>query len=94
MQRARGRIVLTADQVATFLESPAGRRFRGLLAGGIILTAPMIFRIPVLRRYPLIRWLELVGGAALIVKAAEAIRDWERAGDRTRPIVIDVPPAA
>jgi hypothetical protein len=43
----------------------------------------------VLKRYPLLRALELAGGAALVVKFAEALRDWEPAA--RRPIVIDVP---
>jgi hypothetical protein len=49
-----------------------------------------LFRIPGLRRYPLIRVLELVGGAALLIKAAEAIRDWDASGRQEQRIVIDV----
>ena len=59
-------------------------------AGGVIVTAPLLFRIPGLRRYPLIRALELVGGAALLIKAAEAIRDWDASGRHEQRIVIDV----
>jgi hypothetical protein len=36
------------------------------------------------------RLLELIGGAALLVKAAEAIRDWDASGGREQRIVIDV----
>src|SRR6478672_5590411 len=50
----------------------------------------ILLRIPGLRRYPLIRVLELVGGAALLVKAAEAIRDWDARGGQQQRIVIDV----
>ena len=82
------RIQIEAKEVARFLNSPTGRRFRGVLAAGIILTAPAIFRIPGLRRYPLIRALEFVGGAALIVRFAEALRDWERNDDQ--PMTIDI----
>ena len=39
--------------------------------------------------HALIRTLELIGGAALLVKAAEALRDWDASGGRGR-IVIDV----
>lgn len=84
------RIELTADQARAFLGSPAGVLFRRYLAAGIIITAPLLFRIPGLRRYPLIRVLELVGGAALLIKAAEAIRDWDARGGKEERIVIDV----
>ena len=52
----------------------------------------MLFRLPGLRRYPLFRALEAIGGVALVVKAAEAIRDWDAGGQREQRIVIDVPP--
>jgi hypothetical protein len=83
------RIQIEAREISRFLASPAGRRTRGLLAGAIILTAPAIFRIPGLRRYPLIRALEFLGGAALIVRFAEALRDWERT--EQGPMTIDLP---
>jgi hypothetical protein len=86
-------VVISAGQARDFLHTPAGRKFRRYLAGGIILTAPLLFRIPGLRRYPLIRALEVLGGVALIVKMAEALRDWERSGAHSPQIVIDVPPA-
>jgi len=84
------RIELTAAQVRTFLGSPSGVLFRRYLAAGVIVTAPLLFRIPGLRRYPLIRMLELVGGAALLIKAAEAIRDWDASGGHEQRVVIDV----
>jgi hypothetical protein len=87
VRRVGDRIQIEAQEVMRFLGSPAGRRFRGILAAGIILTAPAIFRIPGLRRYPLIRALELVGGAALIVRFAEALRDWERTEE---PLTIEL----
>jgi len=83
------RIQIEAREVSRFLSTPAGRRMRGVLAGAIILTAPAIFRIPGLRRYPLIRALEVLGGAALIVKFAEVLRDWERT--EPGPLTIDIP---
>jgi hypothetical protein len=94
LRRVGDQVVISARQAREFLHTPAGRRFRRYLAGGIILTAPLLFRIPGLRRYPLIRALELFGGVALIVKMAEALRDWERSGERSQQIVIDVPPAS
>jgi hypothetical protein len=89
VRRIGDRVQIEAQEVARFLSSPAGRRMRGVLAAGIILAAPTIFRIPGLRRYPLIRALEFLGGAALIVRFAEALRDWEREEPAT--ITLDLP---
>ncbi len=86
------KVVLTRDQARAFLASPAGARFRRLLATGVIISVPLLFRIPLLRRHPLFRWLEALGGAALVIKAVEALRDWELDGGRAERIVIDVPP--
>jgi hypothetical protein len=90
MASVEERIELTAAQARAFLGSPSGVLFRRYLAAGVIVTAPLVFRIPGLRRYPLIRLLELVGGATLLVKAAEAIRDWDASGGQEQRIVIDV----
>jgi hypothetical protein len=87
VRRIGTRVRIEAEEVARFLSTPAGSRMRGILAAGIILAAPAIFRIPGLRRYPLIRALEILGGAALIVRFAEALRDWER----QEPITLDLP---
>jgi hypothetical protein len=83
-------IVLTAAQVRRFLHTPAGRQLRRYVAVGLMVTAPLLFRIPALRRSPLIRVLEALGGAAVVIKLAEAIRDWERSGEPEGDIVIDV----
>jgi hypothetical protein len=82
-------VEIAVHDVEDFLDSPAGRRARRVLAATAIVTAPLVFRIPGLKRYPLLRALELAGGAALVVKFAEAIRDWEPSSRRA--IVIDVP---
>jgi hypothetical protein len=92
IQRVGNTVVVTAAQVQGFLHTPAGRKFRRYLAGGLILTAPLLFRIPGLRRLPFIRVLEAIGGAALLVKMAEALRDWERGGEHGDRIIIQVPP--
>jgi hypothetical protein len=89
VRRVGDRVQIEAQEVARFLSSPAGRRMRGVLAAGIIVAAPAIFRVPGLRRYPLIRALEFLGGAALIVRFAEALRDWERQESQT--ITLDLP---
>jgi hypothetical protein len=86
------RVVVAVDTAQAFLDSPSGRRLRRYLAAGLIVTAPLLFRIPGLKRYPLVRALELIGGAALVVKFAEAIRDWEP-GSGEGPVVVDVPPS-
>jgi hypothetical protein len=87
------RIVITAEQAKAFLASPAGARARRWLAAGVIVSAPLLFRMPVMKRHPLFRWLEALGGAALVIKAMEALRDWELQGDQTQRIVIDIPPS-
>jgi hypothetical protein len=89
MSSVTQRIELTAAQARAFFASPTGILFRRYLAAGVIVTAPLLFRMPALRRHPLIRTLELIGGAALLVKAAEALRDWDASGGRGR-VVIDV----
>jgi hypothetical protein len=89
MSSVAERIELTAEQARAFFASPTGVLFRRYLAAGVIVTAPLVFRLPALRRHPLIRTLELIGGAALLIKAAEALRDWDASGGQQR-IVIDV----
>ena len=88
VRRVGDQIQIEAREIARFLSSPTGRRFRGVLAAGIILAGPAIFRVPGLRRYPLIRALEFLGGAALIIRFAEALRDWERTEES---LTIDLP---
>ena len=77
------RVGVAADDLLEFLDSPAGRRLRRVLATTVIVSLPIVMRIPGLKRSPIVRLLELTGGAALVVKLAELIRDWER--DRARP---------
>lgn len=89
LQRIGDRIEVAVQRVEDFLDSPAGRRLRRLLAGTAIIGAPLLFRLPLLRRSPLLRALELAGGAALLVKFAEALRDWEP--NARRGVVLEVP---
>jgi hypothetical protein len=89
LRRVGDRVEVAVQEVEDFLDSPGGRRLRRLLAGAAIVGAPLLFRLPVLKRYPLLRALELAGSAALLVKFAEALRDWEPTA--RRPMVIDVP---
>lgn len=86
---------IAADELLEFLDSPAGRRLRRVLAGAVIVSVPLIMRIPGLKRSPLGRLVTLTGGSAILIGIAEAIRDWERSGEsggRLGP-VIDVPAA-
>jgi hypothetical protein len=87
-QRIGRRVVIAAEDIQRFFASDAGRRLRRVLAAGVIVTVPLLFRIPGLRRYPLLRALELLGGVAVVVKLAEALRDWEPA--YPHPVVIDI----
>jgi len=82
------KVTLSVEQLQRFLASDAGRRLRTVVAAGLVLSAPVLFRLPVMRRHPLLRLLEMLGGAALIVKFAESLRDWDPRA--ARPIVIEV----
>jgi hypothetical protein len=88
-QEIADRVDATFDEVFEFLDSPAGRRLRRMLATGLILSVPLVMRIPGLRASPIGRLLTVTGGATAVVKLAEAIRDWERA--LPEHPVIDVP---
>ncbi len=60
-----------------YLASPEGREVRRRVAQVAILGAPLLFRLKFIRAHPVGRLIGLVGGAALVVKLAEALRDWE-----------------
>jgi hypothetical protein len=77
VEEVRKQVTEAAETVVEYLDSPEGRRLRSKVASGLIFAAPLLSRLPVVRRTPLGRALSLLGGAALIVKAAEMIRDWE-----------------
>ena len=65
------------QEALEFLASPAGERWRNRAAWIMVVALPLAFRIPVLRRHWAFRFLELAGGAALLVKLGQAVRDWE-----------------
>lgn len=67
-----------ADEARAWLVSDRGRRYRAYVAAALALTAPVIMRHPIFRT-PVGRVVQLAGGAALLAKAADAIRDWEPA---------------
>jgi hypothetical protein len=94
LQEIADRIDTSVEELLAFLDSPSGRRLRKRLATGLIVSVPFIMRIPGLKRSPIARVIEVGGGAALVIKVAELVRDWERSDDGGRsPQVIDVPPA-
>ncbi len=64
------------DEVQRWLATPQGRFLRSLAARLLIVGAPLILRHPFFRT-PLGRVVELAGGAALLIKLAELLRDWE-----------------
>jgi hypothetical protein len=66
-----------ASELRAYLASPEGQQLRKRIAQFAIIGAPLIFRMRFFRATPLGRILGMVGGAALVVKAAEALRDWE-----------------
>jgi hypothetical protein len=73
------RILELRDDAVRFLASPAGEQWRRRAGWFLIVALPVVFRAPVLRRHWAVRLLELAGGAAVLVKLGEAIRDWEPA---------------
>jgi hypothetical protein len=86
---------VTIDELMAFLDSPTGRRLRRYLATALIVSVPLVMRIPGLRRSPVGRLIEVGGGAVVVVKIAELIRDWERRdAGLGATTVIDVPPVA
>jgi hypothetical protein len=91
VRRVGDSVIVATAHVRDFLATPAGRRLRDLVATGLIVMTPLLLRSRALRRSPLIRAIEALGGAALVIRLAEAIRDWEREGEREETIVLDVP---
>jgi hypothetical protein len=67
------------EDIRAYLASPEGQELRRRIAQVAVIAAPLLFRMRFFRASPVGRVLGLVGGAALLVKAAEALRDWEPA---------------
>jgi hypothetical protein len=65
------------EDARAFLASPEGQRVRKIVAAGLIASAPFVSRVPAFRATRLGRLVGLAGGAALIVKVAHLIREWE-----------------
>jgi hypothetical protein len=73
LEEALGRGV---DEARAWLATPQGRRLRLLAAQALVLTAPVLLRGRFFRT-PVGRLIEAAGGAALLIKLAELLRDWE-----------------
>ncbi|MCA1726267.1 MAG: hypothetical protein LC722_01010 [Actinobacteria bacterium] len=65
------------EDVKAYLATDEGRELRRKLAAGLMFSAPLISRLPIMRASKIGKVVGLAGGAALLVKAAEMIRDWE-----------------
>ena len=72
-------VVAGVDQAKVWLDSPRGRRYRSLAAKGLVLAAPIILKHPFFRT-PIGRLVGVAGGAALVAKVADLVRDWEPSG--------------
>jgi hypothetical protein len=77
LNRATSGLERAAADLRAYLASPEGRRVRRVLAGALIVAAPVITRLPVFRATKLGRLVGFTGGAALIVSAAKWLREWE-----------------
>ena len=66
-----------ADAARDFLASERGRELRRKVAGAVIIGAPLLSELPVFRRTPVARLLRGAAAAAVLVKGAEWLRDWE-----------------
>ncbi|MFL5767837.1 MAG: hypothetical protein ACJ758_08345, partial [Actinomycetota bacterium] len=65
------------EDVEDYLASERGAQVRRAIAIGLITGAPLIVKLPVVKNTPWGKLLAFAGGAALIVKLGEALRDWE-----------------
>ena len=70
-------LVTTVDTAKVLLSTERGRAARAAVAGAVIVAAPIVMRLPMVRKHPVGRLLAIAGGAALLIRAAEAMRDWE-----------------
>jgi hypothetical protein len=81
LEELQRRATRGADEVRAYLASPEGERLRRRVAQALIVTAPLLVRSRVFRATWPGRILGVVGGAAVLVKVAEALRDWDPVRD-------------
>ena len=65
------------EDVERYLASERGAQLRKAIALGLITGAPLLVKLPWVKDTPFGRLLVFAGGAALIIKLGEALRDWE-----------------
>ncbi len=65
-----------ADEARAWLATPQGRRLRVLAAEAIVVTVPVVMRHPFFQT-PVGRLLRVAGGATLVLKLAELLREWD-----------------
>jgi hypothetical protein len=66
-----------ADDAKKFLASEQGKRLRHYTATGLMIAAPAVASLPGIRKTKLAKIIEIGGGAAIVTRVAEMIRDWE-----------------
>jgi HEAT repeat protein len=71
------RVERSIDEVKAYLASPEGQELRKRVAQVLLVASPLLFRSRLFTATWPGRILGLLGGAALVAKLAEALRDWE-----------------
>jgi hypothetical protein len=71
------RVSRGSDEVRAYLASPEGQQLRRRVAQVLIVATPLLVRSRPFRATWVGRVVGIAGGAALVVKLAEALRDWE-----------------
>lgn len=71
------RLARGVDELREYLASPEGRAMRQRVAQVTMVAAPLLFRMRFFRKTLPGRLIGVFGGAALVVKLAEILRDWE-----------------
>jgi hypothetical protein len=76
VRQAEAAAAAGVTEARAWLASPVGRRTRIVAAEALIAASPVILRSRFFKT-PAGRIIEVAGGAALLVKVAEMLRDWE-----------------
>ncbi|MGH2572447.1 MAG: hypothetical protein ACRDGU_03025 [Actinomycetota bacterium] len=71
----------------SYLGSQEGKRLRENVSKIVIVGAPLLSQLPAIRRTPVARFLRTAAFAALMVKGAEWLRDWEPRTSISEPSV-------
>jgi hypothetical protein len=66
-----------AETVRQYLATEEGRQLRRRVASVVIVAAPLLSELPLMRRNPLARLVRTAAAGALLIKAAQWLRDWE-----------------